>query len=260
MFRTIQSFWILCVCHLSHVNLTTSAFTDKGSYNSGKAPLHSQAVLFYVMPYGASECPFNSSPLFHEGCMSLLPYMDSSVVSRRQFFRLSFAIHLVADICTLQENRFPPQWPLPPCVLTCQISHNASTHTYVLQKTTLNVYPRVIWQKLRLPKSPDRHSVIWLNINIKQLACCEYIPWTYWCQTFQSILLCLCLSVWIVVEVTVLPCTLSKQWCSIYVRETETECATSTVSPQNPHYGPHFTTASANRYWLDTSAPLYCSC
>lgn len=37
---------------MCHINLTASAFTDKGSYNSGKAPLHSQAVLLY----GASEC------------------------------------------------------------------------------------------------------------------------------------------------------------------------------------------------------------
>ena len=139
-FKSHRSLCIFCLCHPRHINLTTSAFTDKGSYsyNSGKSPLHLQAVLLY----GVFSCPLQwcilmpwfSTPFFHEVCMFLLPYMGLIVESWCKFDSTSLkSTQGIRYVQAPGKQRFRTQWSLPLCVFTCE-SHNPS-----LQPTTILV-------------------------------------------------------------------------------------------------------------------------
>ena len=134
------SLCIFCLCHPRHINLTTSAFTDKGSYsyNSGKSPLHLQVVLLY----GVFSCPL-------QWCI-LMPWFSTPFSMKCACFCYLTWISVwgagvnltplvwnplrVSDTCKLQGNRFRTQWSLPLCVFTCELSHNPS-----LQPTTILV-------------------------------------------------------------------------------------------------------------------------
>lgn len=108
----------------STLHQTASAFTDKGSYsyNSGKGPLHLQAVLLY----GASECspvllkrcilvPWLSAPFSMKGaCFCCL---DFSVMSWCTFYTTCLkSTHCSRHVHTPGKERFRSQWSLPLCL------------------------------------------------------------------------------------------------------------------------------------------------
>lgn len=107
----------LCIfsfCYACHITLTASAFTDKGSYsyNSGKGPLHSQAVLLC----GVSECfsvPCKDASFFPDSphtlfstkgvCLCCLTW-SSMRGAGVHFTRLVWNPLRVSDTCTFWGN------------------------------------------------------------------------------------------------------------------------------------------------------------
>lgn len=119
-----------CFCHACHINLTASAFTDKGSYsyNSGKGPLHSQAVLLY----GASECSLSMHPYalilrpfpMKGASLCYLTWYSMSGIWCKYHTACLKSTQGIRHVHTPGKQRFRTQWSLPLCIFTCELSHN----------------------------------------------------------------------------------------------------------------------------------------